>query len=241
MKNTLIAILIGVLALTLFYTVTLLPPMGEPGNPTARHIIPRYLEYGVEEAGAENIVTGVILNYRGYDTLGEVTVIFAALVAVLGVLSGRKKDPAVRFDALGIAPSLIVRTTVILLVPFIMLFSIYTILHGDVSPGGGFQGGAIIGASLIVFTTILGLPESIRKVPDRFRIPLEGAAPMVFILVGILGVFVGSNFLTYILPGISPGLQATFRTMMLLMLEMGIGVGGAMIFTSILFALLREE
>lgn len=240
MKNKLIAILISLLALALIYTATLLPPMGAPNNPSTQYIIPRYLEHGVEEAGGENIVTDVILNYRGYDTLGEVTVIFTALVAVLGVFSSKKKGSVFRFNA-PVDPSKIVSTTVILLVPFIMLFAIYTMLHGDVSPGGGFQGGAIIGASLIVFTTISGLPKSIIKIPDRFRISLEGTAPMIFILIGSIRLFFGVNFLTYMLPGIPLDGQAILRTTMFLLAEVAIGIGGAMIFTSILFTLLAEE
>ena len=69
----------GVLMLALFYIATLMPPMGDPDNPTMLNVVPHYLERGVEEAGAENIITGIILNYRGYDTMGEVTVIFSVL------------------------------------------------------------------------------------------------------------------------------------------------------------------
>ncbi len=242
MKNFVAMLFIGVLAVLLLYVVTLLPPMGNKDNPTNLNVIPRYLEHGEREAGTENIVTGILLNYRGYDTMGEVTVIFSALVAVLAVVSrGKKKALYAYVDRSNVKSSVIVRVAVRFLVPFIILFSIYTILHGDVLPGGGFQGGAVIGASLIIFTIVFGLRESTRRIPARLRIPLEGSAVMTFFVIGILGIIGGANFLTYILPQVSAQIQPAVRTWMLLIMEVGIGVGGAMIFISILFALLREE
>ncbi|MFH0847072.1 MAG: hydrogen gas-evolving membrane-bound hydrogenase subunit E [Chloroflexota bacterium] len=223
----------------LIYTVSLLPPMGEAVSPTRLNTIPRYLEHGVEEAGAENIITGIILNYRGYDTMGEVTVIFSALAAVLAVL-GREKKSYPR-HSVSVSPTVATITTARFLVPFIILFSVYTILHGDVSPGGGFQGGAIIGASLVLFTTIFGFETAQSKIPRRLRVLLEGSAVIAFIFCGLLGLFAGTNFLTYILPGVPVTLQPVVRTVMLLLIEIGIGTGGAMIFTSIIFALLKEE
>ncbi len=242
MKNFLAVLSTGVVAALLLYVVALLPSMGNPNNPTNLNVIPRYLEHSEEEAGAENIVSGILLNYRGYDTMGEVTVIFSALAAVLAVLSrGKKKVLYTYMDRSEVKSSVITRVAVRFLVPFIILFSIYTILHGDVLPGGGFQGGAIIGASLIIFTTVFGLWESTKRIPTSFRISLEGSAVMAFFLIGIAGIIGGANFLTYILPRISAQIQPVLRTWMLLAVEVGIGVGGAMVFISILFALLREE
>lgn len=241
MKRVITTVAVIILAIALMYAASFMPPMGNPDNPTARHVIPRYLEQGVEEAGAENIITGIILNYRGYDTNGEVTVIFAALLAVLAVLSREKRSyPAHTFTP-AIKPSPAIVTTVRFMVPFIILFSIYTILHGDISPGGGFQGGAIIGGSLIAFTTVFGLDEALRRIPRRFRVLLEGSAVVMFIFVGLLGIALGANYLTFMLPGVPVNVQPVLRLIMLLFIEIGIGVGGAMIFTSILFALLKEE
>ena len=242
MKNCLGVLLIGVLAFLLLCVVTFMPPMGHPDNPTNLNVIPRYLKYGEQEAGAGNIVTGVLLNYRGYDTMGEVTVIFSALAGVLAVLSrGRRKIGHARRDQSRIESSVIVRIAVRFLVPFIILFSIYTILYGVLLPGGGFQGGAVIGASLIILTIVFGLWESTKRIPAHFRIPLEGSAVMVFFLVGIAGIIGGANFLTYVLPTVSAQIQPAVQTLMLHTIEVGIGVGGAMIFTSTLFAFLREE
>lgn len=242
MKNVLAVLSTGALAVLLLYVVTLLPPMGDPGSPTNLNIVPRYLEYGEQEAGTRNIVTGVLLNYRGYDTMGEVTIIFSASVAVLAVLSKEKKKSVNAFvDQSDVKLSFIIRTAVIFLVPFMILFFIYTILYGSTLPGGGFQGGAIIGASIIIFTTVFGLWEATNRIPARFRTPLEGTAIIAFFLVGTAGVIGGANFLTYILPQLSAQVQPAVRTLMLLLVQVGIGIDVGMIFTFILFALLREE
>ena len=79
MKRAVAAIFLLGLVAILLYVVGSMPRMGDPDTPTATNVVPRYLELGEEETGAENAVTSVIINYRGYDTMGEVTVIFCAL------------------------------------------------------------------------------------------------------------------------------------------------------------------
>ena len=68
-----------------------MPHFADPDAPVHRHVTPRYLEDSPEESGIPNVVTSVLASYRGYDTLGEVAVIFTAGIAVLGLLGrGRK-------------------------------------------------------------------------------------------------------------------------------------------------------
>ena len=88
----------------LIYGTWDLPAFGDPNAPAHRHVAPEYLAEGEHETGAPNIVTAVLASYRGYDTLGEVTVIFTAGIGVLLLLSGsgvlRRRDP----DDLGDEP-----------------------------------------------------------------------------------------------------------------------------------------
>ena len=73
-----------------------MPALGDPQAPVHQHVAPRYIEVSGREIGVPNIVTSVLASYRGYDTLGEVTVIFTAGVGVLMLLGGhlirRKRD-----------------------------------------------------------------------------------------------------------------------------------------------------
>jgi multicomponent Na+:H+ antiporter subunit B len=241
MKKVLSLLFVGALAVLLLYVVANMPPMGGADTPTREHVIPRYLEEAEEETNTPNVITGIILNYRGYDTMGEVTVIFCALACVLAVLGRERKGRIYAYvDRSEVPSSVIVKTMVRFLVPFIILFSIYTILHGEISPGGGFQGGAIIGGSMIIFSTIFGLWESSERLPQRLRTPLEGSACLTFFLVGVLGLIGGGNFLTYAWPHVSTGLQPAVVLWLTILVEIGIGLGGAMVFISILFSMSRE-
>lgn len=242
MRKVVVALALAGIGVMLLYAIGNMPPMGESTNPDKVHIAPHYLERGEEEAGTANVITAVILNYRGYDTMGEVSVIFCALCAVVAVL-GREKTGLSRthMDVSGIKASVVVRTTVRFLVPVIIFFAIYIILHGEETPGGGFQGGAIFGASIILFTLAFGLPESTRKLPVRSRIPLESFAVVAFLAAGFTGIVFGAHFLTYILPGLSGHAAETVRQIMLMAIEIGIGFAGGVIFTSIVFAMIRED
>jgi multicomponent Na+:H+ antiporter subunit B len=67
----------------LFVAAGALPVFGDPASPAGIHVSPRYIERGRAETGAANLVTGVLADYRGYDTLGETVVIFTAGLACL--------------------------------------------------------------------------------------------------------------------------------------------------------------
>jgi len=90
-KRPLVPLLVAIATgLVLAYGISDLPRFGDPLAPANLHVVPRYIEQSDEETGVPNIVTAVLASYRGYDTLGEVTVIFTAGVGVL-VLIGRTR------------------------------------------------------------------------------------------------------------------------------------------------------
>ena len=75
-----------------------IPAFGDPNSPAQEHVTPRYIERSVEETGSLNIVTAVLASYRGYDTLGELTVIFTAGIGVLLLIGGRiTRRPKAKF------------------------------------------------------------------------------------------------------------------------------------------------
>lgn len=242
MKNALAVFVTVIVAALLLYVVSFMPPMGAVDNPTNVHIVPRYLQRGEQEVGTGNIVTGVLLNYRGYDTMGEVAIISAASIAVIAVLgTSKKKNPLIFLDRSDVKVSYVTRTVVMFLIPFIIIFSVFIVLYGTTLPGGGFQGGAIIGAGIIIFTMVFGYWEARNRLPSRFRTLLESTAFISFFLVGTISVIGGANFLTYILPHLSEQVQPIMRTIMLTVIQFGIAIDVGIIFTSIIFNLLREE
>jgi multicomponent Na+:H+ antiporter subunit B len=172
----------------------------------------------------------------------ETTVLFSALIAVLAVLKRENREliPLPRYVP-GYEPSMMVRTAVKLLLPFILLFSINTILYGKYSPGGGFQGGAVIAAGFVCYTIVFGLYEATRRIPDIARVATEGLGPIAFFTGGLVGIFTGLNFLTYTVPTFAVPFQATVSAGIYTWINIGIGADVAGIFISILFALLKEE
>ena len=81
----------GVIGAALIYASLDMPLVGDPNAPANLHVIPRYIEGSATEIGIPNVVTSVLASYRGYDTLGEVTVIFTAGVGVLCLLGRGKR------------------------------------------------------------------------------------------------------------------------------------------------------
>ncbi len=93
MKPALPLACVVVTGAALIYGTLDLPLTGDPEAPAHQHVAPRYIEQGPEETGVPNIVTAVLASYRGYDTLGEVVVIFTAGIGVLGLLGrGRRRE-----------------------------------------------------------------------------------------------------------------------------------------------------
>ena len=75
----------------LIYATIDMPDWADPHSPASTHVSPRYIEKSVEETATPNIVTSVLADYRGYDTLGETTVIFtAAMVCIILLRRSRK-------------------------------------------------------------------------------------------------------------------------------------------------------
>lgn len=234
MKKALVVALLVLAAMPLLAAVAAMPRFGSPEQPAYTHVARRYLEEGAEEAGADNVVTGVILNYRGFDTNGEVTVIFTACAAVAAVLTdsrsrGRQKPGQ---DTVPVSP--VVSYVVRLLAPFIALFGFYVVVFGESSPGGGFQGGTIFGALVIVLTVVAGREVGERMLPRRSRPWLQVAGPLSFIAVGMLGLVLRGRYLGFPSSG-------SITAAMLMVLEFGIGVGGATVFASIFWRLGDER
>lgn len=237
MKRALVAALLIITSVPLLLAVSALPQHGDADTPVHTRVSARYVERGAEEAGADNLVTGVILNYRGLDTAGEVTVIFTALAAGFAVLLPFKLSRVPRSDSNGPSPTgPVVRFVVSLLAPFIALFAVYVILNGHVSPGGGFQGGAILGGLFIALSIALGAEKMRGLLPHTVATWLHTVAPVAFVIVGVVGVVVTGVFLGY--PQ-SEALHA-LREAMMLVLEIGIGLGGAAIFAT-LFAEMEAQ
>jgi len=158
-----------------------------------------YIKKGIEETGAVNIITSVVLNYRGFDTLGEVTVLFIAAIGLGAVLfverKVQRKVSSNKEDKIKKA-SLILRTGTQLLFPLILLFSTYIFVHGHLTPGGGFQGGAIFASAFLLMYLVFP-KQSINKKSSSVAESLGG---LIFVGIGLLGLIFSGHFLANFLP-----------------------------------------
>ncbi len=189
----------------LMSTVIQLPPLGDPSNPTNNEVAVRYLEKGAEETGVVNMVAGMILDYRAFDTFGESTVLFVAACSVLLLLKlGDHKDdepsPAMleaEWDDRHHEPKndAILQLAARLLVPVILLFGMYIVLAGHLGPGGGFSGGAVMGAGLILYLNAFGFEKTSRFFTYKTFRWITYIALMTYALLKSYSFFCGANHL----------------------------------------------
>ena len=140
----------------LILTTTHLDVFGE-ANTAWNYVARYYIDHALEDTKSLNSVTGMILDYRAFDTLGESFVLFSAVTCVFVLLQGLKDDNNHTYSkGLIVDKDPIVKYAASILIPIIFIFGIYVVLNGHLSPGGGFSGGAILGAGLIVFSLAFG-------------------------------------------------------------------------------------
>lgn len=158
---------------------------------TLSSLATRYVDKGPDELGAANLVTSVVVTYRGLDTLGEVTVLFLSaavvglLLAVMGI-GDAQAGPQHKVES-----SELVQTTVQYLLPVIFLFGAYIFINGHLTPGGGFQGGAVIASGIMLL--FLALPYA--RLRHALLGMLESLSGFGYVLVGLLGLVLAGGFL----------------------------------------------
>ena len=186
----------------------------------------------MKETGAVNIVTGMILDYRAFDTLGESHVLFIATCTVLILLRLDQKEDREKFasDDRGHEPKndVILQTVAKILVPPIFIFGIYIILAGHLGPGGGFSGGAVIGAGLILYLNAFGFKKTEKFFSAKtYKITSFGALAC-YSLSKCYSFYTGANHIHSIIPLGTPGAIISSGLILILNICVGIVVAGTM-------------
>lgn len=223
------------LVFVLLTGVSHLPPFGAADNPVNNEVPRRYIENGLQETGAVNIVTGMILDYRAFDTLGESHVLFVATCTVLILLridkkKGRNSIEEREANDRIYEPKndIILQTVAKLLVPPIMIFGIYVILCGHLGPGGGFSGGAVIGAGLILYLNAFGFAKTERFFTAKTYKWMSFGALACYALAKSYSFYTGANDIHSIIPLGTPGAILSSGLILLLNICVGIVVAGTM-------------
>jgi multicomponent Na+:H+ antiporter subunit B len=238
----------------LIYCTLDFPSWGDPSAPASTHVSPHYIENTMEETSVPNIVTAVLADYRGYDTMFETIVIFTAGVACIILLrifkqvepearlyrhvpSGiilriekggkypKESNEFERIDLTWIPYDLVVKTTCRLIIPFIQIFALYVIAHGHYSPGGGFQGGVILGASVILYAISHNLRSTFSRISEKRVALLCALGVFIYAGTGALSIILGANYLDYgalhQILGVDP---VSARSYGILFVEIGVGI-----------------
>ena len=221
-----------------------MPEIGDKNNPDNNEVARRYIENGLDETGAVNIVSGMILDYRAFDTFGESCVLFVATICVTIMLridgrggEGDDEEAESEKKAFGIRQSAfskldsrnfependtILRKSAIVVFPIIMVFGIYVILNGHISPGGGFSGGAILGAGFVLFLSAFGFNKTERFMNANTVRIITLIALLVYCLSKCYSFFTGANHLESGIPLGTPG--AILSSGLILVLNICVGM-----------------
>lgn len=218
----------------LLMMVSHLPAFGSADNPANNEVVGRYLEFGLSETGAVNTVAGIILDYRAFDTFGESVVLFLSAISVIALMRRKSESGPHGREGRGEETEcdrdggqngerdMILEQVARLLVPFILMFGVYVVLNGHLSPGGGFSGGTVMGAGLILYANAFGYRRIHRFFSFRTFTVMSSSALIVYALSKGYSFFMGANHLESGIPLGKPG--AIFSAGLILPLDICVGL-----------------
>jgi multicomponent Na+:H+ antiporter subunit B len=188
---------LGILGALLAWGFSGMPAFGDWHGFTGRLIT----HVAVPERHTTNVVTAIVFDYRGFDTMGEEFILFAAVVGVVLLLRGQGEDEEqgephdeVTSDAL--------RFWGVLGAGGAVLVGLWLAAFGLVTPGGGFQGGVAIAAAVVVVYLAGSYRSWTRLSNEEALDPLHGGGAATFAIVGLAALIAGAPFLHNLLgPG----------------------------------------
>ena len=214
----------------LLFTISYLPRYGVE-NPESTAVVRRYVEQGLQETGAVNIISGIILDYRAFDTLGESHVLFTALMCVTVLLRRDRKNMRTQYEDFytirdekyhELYRESIMRLVAAVLLPCLFLYGAYVLLNGQNSPGGGFSGGAVLGSGMMICAAAYGFRSTDKVVTKK------AANLIAFFALGFYSFakgyvfFTGANGLENHIPKGTPG--AILSGGLILPLDIAVGL-----------------
>lgn len=184
-----------------------------------------------------NSVTSLLAAYRGYDTMFETTVIFTAGVSLILLLRRPRREGYLQAGA-RMSDQVILRVVTKLSIPFILIFGFYVITHGELGPGGGFQGGVVLATAFILYALIFGRAALYRVVPPPVSDILTGVGVLIYSGTGAVCMLMGGKFLDYSI--LNSQLPGDGESLGMTLVEYGVGITVSMVMLTI-FNQLAEE
>ncbi|MEM9281198.1 MAG: hydrogen gas-evolving membrane-bound hydrogenase subunit E [Verrucomicrobiota bacterium] len=194
------------------------PDFGDPNSPPnagvnggGESISQYFITETYTDTKVPNIVTAVLADYRGYDTMFETVVVFAAGIAIFAILRvmgdhndpGQTKKRPTGQEAVaesfvdGDHGRIIIGITCRIIIPLVQIFALYVVAHGHHSPGGGFQGGVLMGASFILLALSSDLNAALRRFSETNYFALAAIGILIYAGFGLVCQFLEKNFLDY--------------------------------------------
>jgi multicomponent Na+:H+ antiporter subunit A len=189
-----------------------------------------FVEFGPTLGHGRNIVNVILVDFRGFDTMGEITVLATAAIGVRALLRlGGGEGANVQSSPEATPTSTIFRTAARLLMPLLLLFSLFLLLRGHNEPGGGFVGGLVAAAAFALYAIAFGV-ERARRVLRARPLTLIGAGLLIALTSGVPAAVRGEPFMTaqWVLEPVALGTPALFDLGVFLVVA---GVVLMMIFT----------
>ncbi len=189
------------LALLLAGAFLKLPPFGNYPGPYG-DMINSLAPY---EQHVTNVVTAINFDYRGLDTMGEEFMLFTAVSGLVLLLRGARGEspnaPPNPPEERALEPrSEAVRWFSFGLIALINLFGSYMVVHGHLTPGGGFQGGAILGTASMLVYVAFNYRTYRKATPKEWMEVVEGLGAASYVVIGLGGILAGGAFLQNVLP-----------------------------------------
>ncbi|HEY1807207.1 MAG TPA: MnhB domain-containing protein [Acidobacteriaceae bacterium] len=243
-KRRLLLFLAGAAGVAAVYIAGILnmPPWGTYRGPYGDIIAGT----AVFQRHATDVVNAITYDYRGFDTLGEEFILFSAVTGVALLLrpeseekrrkSAEGENPASFRDRAALSETVQVFTTAMF--GFSVLFGIYIGTHGQLTPGGGFQGGLIVAAAPMLLYVAENTEAFERIISHPIADFFESAGASAYALIGIGGLALGLPFLTNVLPlGITGDL---FSSGTIALISACVGLEVAAAFMGLTYEYLRE-
>jgi multicomponent Na+:H+ antiporter subunit B len=219
-RGTLAVPVLGVLGVLLFWGFSGLPPFGNFHGfygQLLNHI-------ALPQRHTTNVVAAVVFDYRGFDTMGEEFILFAAVSGIVMLLRGdddEEEDPEASVDSDAL------RMWGVLIAGAVILVGLWLAAFGMVTPGGGFQGGVAVASGLVVLYLTVGYTSWRRFSNDKVVDPIEAAGAGAYVVVGLAALISAAPFLHNVLGPGQPGTLFSGGSMSLLNWAVAVEVAAA--------------
>ncbi|UNO38831.1 MnhB domain-containing protein [Streptomyces sp. MST-110588] len=174
-----------------------------------------------------NVIASVNFDQRAFDTLGEESILFCAALGTVVLLRQTRDEHRVPPRPARVSPP--VRRYALIALPVTLLIGLYVVAHGQLSPGGGFQGGVVVATSLHLLYVAVDYRALERIRPVGLYAVADGAGEAAYLLLGVAGTLAGTAYLANVLPYGTFNTLASGGTVPLLNAAIGVEVASGVV------------